>query len=74
MDALYAGFNLVIEVLVVSSIQYRKSLPCPTTIRFNLVIEVLVVSSTNNRIRVKPVITRQFQSRNRGTCRFKLVM
>ena len=62
-------FNLVIEVLVVS----RKEIQ---TIgvgwnRFNLVIEVLVVSSKTPR--PAGASNLPFQSRNRGSCRFKPV-
>ena len=62
------SFNLVIEVLVVSS-------TCVAALRkvlvsgFNLVIEVLVVSSVD--CGVYPHMHAMFQSRNRGSCRFK---
>ena len=38
---------------------------------FNLVIEVLVVSRIVNDIDYD-VVLKEFQSRNRGTCRFKV--
>ena len=64
------GFNLVIEVLVVS----RLSTGYPLKARiscFNLVIEVLVVSSSDDGSASQAYSVAVFQSRSRGTCRFK---
>ena len=62
------GFNLVIEVLVVSSLLFR-SWQGWLALCFNLVIEVLVVSSLANEVAAASAA--MFQSRNRGSCRFK---
>ena len=67
---LIVSFNLVIEVLVVS-----RKCPAPQIFSradssFNLVIEVLVVSSLGYTFR-RMGTPFPFQSRNRGTCRFK---
>ena len=62
------GFNLVIEVLVVSS-QVKSATPQIIRDGFNLVIEVLVVSRVMNRKGYRYRLA--FQSRNRGSCRFK---
>ena len=95
----WIGFNLVIEVLVVSRLKYHfrlkshlhsfnlvievlvvsRALRSPSRKRcmscFNLVIEVLVVSSWTfwHGIR-KGVVSKWFQSRNRGTCCFKKIV
>ena len=62
------SFNLVIEVLVVSSPESTNSKPNGNP-SFNLVIEVLVVSSRLSGVGIHR--ESQFQSRNRGSCRFK---
>ena len=63
-----AGFNLVIEVLLISRME--DSYPSTTAASsFNLVIEVLLISRRYRLLR-PPGIT-QFQSRNRGSFDFK---
>ena len=63
-----ACFNLVIEVLVVSRAVVVGVL-IDHYLSFNLVIEVLVVSSPRPNIPICCLLL--FQSRNRGSCRFK---
>ena len=61
-------FNLVIEVLLISSqIRLTRQAACPTC--FNLVIEVLLISSQRDA-RTHATHAR-FQSRNRGSFDFK---
>ena len=66
----YDSFNLVIEVLLVSSIFHRVRRRLYGQ-RFNLVIEVLLVSSSLNIDNDAATRSVLFQSRNRGSFGFK---
>ena len=63
-----SSFNLVIEVLLISS-RFRHRLLFREGVRFNLVIEVLLISRLPRHVRRN--LFRKFQSRNRGSFDFK---
>ena len=67
-----AGFNLVIEVLLISRIWFEFITETGCRESFNLVIEVLLISSTFTNPDLHAVSS--FQSRNRGSFDFKLIM
>ena len=62
------SFNLVIEVLLISSLTYLKMVAQPATC-FNLVIEILLISSQDAPYGT--VRDYMFQSRNRDSFDFK---
>ena len=64
----FARFNLVIEVLLISSV--RIGVKRATLYRFNLVIEVLLISRPSGST-MRSVGSILFQSRNRGSFDFK---
>ena len=66
----HSRFNLVIEVLLISS-QIGWQEHDDTGQSFNLVIEVLLISSQQPFTAISLRTTRLFQSRNRGSFNFK---